>query len=162
MILRERLKSLAQKSKILVKFYFYYLVIYLILMNLEPLLIYPTAYLTYSISKLFLDVQLLGNIIIYGNNRIEIIEPCTGTFLIALFLSLSFLYSKSFKSFLFSLIFAFLAYLINILRLVLSILLSNKYGNFEVWHDLVGYSVISIFSFLLALIYIKILRDNYA
>lgn len=144
----------------LIKFYIVFLVVFLILNYLGKYLIGIVTYLSYIFVKIIIPSARLSNNLIYlPNNTIEVVEECTGSFLIAGFLALIVVYSKNIKEFLIGLFFVVLAFFANILRIVLISYLVNIHPNESLlYHEIVGYGVILTLVPILVITYLKIIE----
>ncbi|ACV25054.1 archaeosortase family protein ArtE [Methanocaldococcus fervens] len=149
------------KSKILflIKFYIVFLILFFILNHFSKYLVGIVAYLSYLFIKvIFPSATLSGNLIYLPNNVIEVAEECTGSFLVAGFLSLITVFSKNIKEFMIGLFFVLLAFFVNIFRIVLICYLVNMHPNNPwLYHEIVSYTVILTLVPILVIAYLELL-----
>ncbi len=161
MILKRKLENSPKKIKIILKFYLIFILSYVILTQFEAYLVKPVSYLTYLFVNFFVKAKLINNTIYLNNITVEIIKPCTGTFLLAAFLSLTLTLSKNLKDFLFGLFLTFLSFFVNILRIALFCILANIYpNNYKMIHEAIGYLVLISLSLILVYLYLSSLNYN--
>ncbi|WP_394296184.1 archaeosortase family protein ArtE [Methanocaldococcus villosus] len=94
---------------------------------------------------------------ILPNVNIEIVKECTGYFLTSGFLALTFALSKRIRDFIIGIFITILAYLVNILRILLISYFLNL-GYRTIWHDILGYIIIIIFAPLLSYLYLRLIE----
>ncbi|XRO77780.1 archaeosortase family protein ArtE [Methanocaldococcus sp. 10A] len=154
--------KLTKKEKILflIKFYIIFLVVFFILDYFGKYLVGIVTYLSYTFTKIIIpNARLMNNFIYLPNNTVEVVEECTGSFLIAGFLALIIVYSKNIKEFLIGLFFVLLAFFVNIFRIVLVCYLVNMHPkNPWLYHEIAGYGVILTFVPILIVGYLKIIE----
>ena len=153
-------KSKKEKILFLIKFYIIFLVVFFILDYFGKYLIGIDTYLSYVFTKIIIpNARLVNNFIYLPNNAVEVVEGCTGSFLIAGFLALIIVYSKNIKEFLIGLFFVLLTFFVNIFRIVLVCYLVNMHPeNPWLYHEIAGYGVILTLVPILVVGYLKIIE----
>ncbi|WP_244409431.1 archaeosortase family protein ArtE [Methanocaldococcus jannaschii] len=154
--------KLSKKEKILflIKFYIIFLVVFFILSYFGKYLIGIVTYLSYIFTKIIIsDARLADNFIYLPNNTVEVVEECTGSFLIAGLLALIIVYSKNIKEFIIGIFFVLLAFFVNIFRIVLICYLVNMHPESSyLYHEIAGYGVILTLVPVLVIGYLKIIE----
>ncbi|MDK2789652.1 MAG: hypothetical protein PWP15_159 [Methanothermococcus sp.] len=150
-------KELKKGFGIILKFLILSPIIYLILKPLEGILKRYIAFNSYIVIKIFEECSLKDNIIYLPNLSIEVIEGCTGITSISIYLAVVFITGKNVKEYFIGTLFGVIfIYFGNVIRIALIGILSNKYGNPILFHDLVSYIDVPVISVIATLIWFDI------
>jgi exosortase/archaeosortase family protein len=120
-----------------------------------------TLYLTYFLLKLFFSVQLTGNMLIFANTNVEIIDACVAVSAYFLFLALNLAtreikFGKRVLLFFFT---SFVFLVINVIRIfLLTIMLINKSAFFDLTHKVFWYVLSIVFVFLIWILGTKLMK----
>ncbi len=120
-----------------------------------------TTYLSYGLIRIFYQAQMSGNFILFKGYSIEIIDACVAgiAYFLLLFLNLSTRLIGTWKRILLFLFTSAVFLVVNVVRIFLmTLLLVNQSGLFDVAHLVFWYALSVVFVFLIWVLSIKVFR----